>query len=163
MIMTDAPNSTIEKFDFPDNVIRDYRYWTVMMRPKQITLGCLVIACKEQGERLPDLSMEAFAELQHVTGEVESTLETLFDYDKINYCALMMVDKHVHWHVIPRYASEREAVGVVFEDQNWPKPPVFGPGKTLSGAEFAAIRKKIRQEWVIQASAEEATQAVRAL
>lgn len=161
--MTEAPNSTIQKFDFPDNVIRDYRYWTVMMRPKQITLGCLVIICKEHAERLPDLSMEAFAELQHVTGEVEATLGTLFDYDKINYCALMMVDPHVHWHVIPRYEAARDVVGVSFEDDMWPNPPTFGAGKELSGAEFAAIRKKIRTEWVALESAEEATKTVQAL
>ena len=36
---------------------------------------------------------------------------------------LMMVDPHVHFHVIPRYASQRDFLGLSFVDQDWPKPP----------------------------------------
>ena len=35
----------------------------------------------------------------------------------------MMFDPHVHFHVIPRYASQRDFLGLSFVDQDWPKPP----------------------------------------
>jgi hypothetical protein len=39
---------------------------------------------------------------------------------------LMMVDKDVHFHVIPRYAGTREHEGRVFADAGWPAAPALG-------------------------------------
>ena len=36
---------------------------------------------------------------------------------------LMMVDPHVHFHVLPRYAQTRVFDGVQFPDTGWPGPP----------------------------------------
>jgi len=36
---------------------------------------------------------------------------------------LMMVDPDVHFHVLPRYAKERNYEGLRFEDKSWPGPP----------------------------------------
>ena len=43
--------------------------------------------------------------------------------ERINYLMLMMVDPHVHFHVIPRYSGSREWGGLEFADQGWPGPP----------------------------------------
>jgi diadenosine tetraphosphate (Ap4A) HIT family hydrolase len=37
----------------------------------------------------------------------------------------MMVDRHVHFHVIPRYAGERSFDVTTFTDSGWPGPPDF--------------------------------------
>jgi len=36
---------------------------------------------------------------------------------------LMMVDPVVHFHVLPRYSSDREFEGFTFKDFSWPKKP----------------------------------------
>ena len=42
-----------------------------------------------------------------VTRHIEGVLGRTFNYDRINYLMLMMVDPDVHFHVIPRYETQR--------------------------------------------------------
>ncbi len=44
---------------------------------------------------------------------------------------LMMVDPHVHFHVIPRYDGDRAWDGVEFADAGWPGPPDLKSGQAL--------------------------------
>ena len=53
----------------------------------------------------------------------ERKLRDAFQFDKINYLLLMMVDRHLHFHVIPRYAETRSFAGVEWPDPAWPKGP----------------------------------------
>ena len=39
-------NATIEKFGWPDTLVREFEYWLVLLRPAQPTLGSLVLAAK---------------------------------------------------------------------------------------------------------------------
>jgi diadenosine tetraphosphate (Ap4A) HIT family hydrolase len=94
-----------------------------LLRAQQVTLGSLVLVCKEEATSFPDISAAAFAELKHVTSVMEGMLAAAFAFDKVNYLMLRMVDPHVHFHVLPRYASARTFEGMTFEDPAWPKPP----------------------------------------
>ena len=116
-------NATMKKFGAPATLIRDYDHWAVLLRPGQVTLGSLVLICKEPVTAFSRISGAAFAELQSITGDIEGVLSRAFAYDKINYLMLMMVDPDVHFHVIPRYAAERTFSGLVFMDHGWPGPP----------------------------------------
>ena len=140
-------NETIEKFGYPNSLLGDYRHWVVLLRPGQITAGCMVLACKEEAERLPDVSADAYGELPRVTGDLEAALGDSFSPDKINYILLMMVDKYVHWHVIPRYQSPRELGGVSFEDSGWPRYPTLTDAAALSDGEFLELRDLLRANW----------------
>ena len=53
-----------------------------------------------------------------------------FEPQKMNYILLMMVDKYVHWHVIPRYDGPRQMGGVTFEDSGWPRTPALTEATT---------------------------------
>ena len=96
-------NSTIEKFRYKETLIKDYNKWVVLLRPKQITIGSLIIACKEDAESFSAISSDACSEFYLIVKEVEQVLQGFLNFDKINYLALMMEDKHVHFHVFPRY------------------------------------------------------------
>ena len=109
-------NSTIEKFEYKRTLIREYDYWVVLLRPAQITFSSLVIACKEEAESISTISSFANSEFQIVVKDVEQVLKRLFNYDKINYLALMMVDKHVHFHVLPRFSESRLFNGIEYFD-----------------------------------------------
>ena len=116
-------NATMKKFGAPDTLIREYDHWAVLLRPGQVTLGSLALICQEPATAFSMISGAAFAELQAVTGHIEGVLGRAFNYDRINYLMLMMVDPDVHFHVIPRYAEPRTFCGQAFTDHGWPGPP----------------------------------------
>ncbi|WP_300085679.1 HIT family protein [uncultured Nitrosomonas sp.] len=118
-------NGTMQKFGAPDTVICQFQHWSVQLRPAQITLGALILIAHEPVTGFAALSSASFAELQIVTGKLESALKKAFQYDKLNYLMLMMVDPDVHFHVIPRYAQAREFSGKTFYDAGWPGVPDF--------------------------------------
>lgn len=140
-------HETMLKFDYPATLLKEYHHWVVLLRPKQITLGSLVLACKEEATRMSEVSVEAFSELKAVTKDLEQTLQRTFQYDKINYLCLMMVDKHVHFHVLPRYAAPRTACGAEFSDAKWPTPPDVTQTVDLSEAQFATLLDQFRSQW----------------
>jgi len=116
-------NTTIAKFGFPETLICDYEHWCVLLRPAQATLGALVLAHKGEETAFGDIPPAAFAELGRVTADIEASLSAFQPYQRINYLMLMMVDPHVHFHVLPRYDRTQEFGGVDFEDKGWPAVP----------------------------------------
>ncbi len=116
-------NSTMQKFGYPATLVHELDHWCVLLRVQQVTLGSLVLVCKEDAEAFSAISTEAFAELGVATRQIEASLGAFHPYDKINYLMLMMVDPNVHFHVIPRYAASQEFAGVEFTDPGWPAVP----------------------------------------
>lgn len=125
-------NETIKKFGYPATLVRDYDHWVVLLRPAQVTLGSLVVAAKSEAQDFGDLSSEHFTELKTVTTDVSALLANLISHQKLNWMMLMMVDPHVHFHLIPRYEGEREWMGHQFADKAWPGPPALGDAIKLS-------------------------------
>src|SRR5687768_17534540 len=140
-------NETILRFGYPATLIAEYRHWLVLLRPDQPTLGSLVLAARGEFRALSELPPEAFAELREVVGAIETTLRKAVGYAKINYLMLMMVDPHVHWHVIPRYEGEREAAGVTVGDAGWPKAPQLAEAVSLDAAQIEALGGWLRLQW----------------
>jgi diadenosine tetraphosphate (Ap4A) HIT family hydrolase len=113
----------MRKFGYPHSVLRDFEHWTLLLRPKQATLGALVLACKQPVNDFGQVSAAGFAELQRAIQALEQALKKAFDYDKLNYLMLMMVDPDVHFHILPRYAAVKHFAGQNFADPGWPGPP----------------------------------------
>src|SRR5690606_6678980 len=112
-------NETITKFGYPDTLIREYEHWVVLLRPAQVTLGSLIVAAKSNAQEFGDLSADHFSELKTVTTDVSAALKELVSHRKLNWLMLMMVDPHVHFHLIPRYEGKREWEREIFEDKSW--------------------------------------------
>ncbi|MGD8976822.1 MAG: HIT family protein [Gammaproteobacteria bacterium] len=140
-------NATMEKFGYPDTLVRDYPLWSVQLRPKQATFGALVAICKEPARRFGELSVAAFTELRQVTSDMEAALAQGLECAKLNYLMLMMVDPDVHFHVLPRYPGPREFRGVSFTDPGWPGPPDIGFGTDTDPAMNAAIIDLLQTHW----------------
>jgi diadenosine tetraphosphate (Ap4A) HIT family hydrolase len=137
----------MKKFGAPDTLIRDYDHWAVLLRTEQITLGSLVLICKDPASAFSMISGAAFAELQAITGDIEGVLGRLFKFDRINYLMLMMVDPDVHFHVIPRYAAPRTFTGQAFMDPGWPGPPDLAEINATSQEQNALIRAALQSDW----------------
>ncbi|MGD9850317.1 MAG: HIT family protein [Nitrospirales bacterium] len=116
-------NTTLEKFGFPNTLIKQYSRWALLLRPQQVTLGSLVLVCLEEAKAFSAVSTESFVELSLVIREVETNLSVAFSYERINYLMLMMVDPDVHFHIIPRYGSPQAFLTQQFFDHGWPGPP----------------------------------------
>ena len=132
-------NATIEKFGHPATLIAEYDHWVVLLRPAQPTLGALVLAAKSNATAFGDLPAEAHAELKTATAAIEAALSHAVGYAKINYLMLMMVDPHVHFHVLPRYDGERSGAGLTVGDAGWPGQPDLGQAIKLDETQIAAL------------------------
>ena len=140
-------NETIRRFGYPATQVADYVHWIVLLRPEQPTLGSLVLAAKSDAEAFAALPPAAFAELATVIGDIEQALAGAVDYARINYLMLMMVDRHVHFHVLPRYDGTRSAEGVAVPDAGWPKAPALGEAVKLDDARIAALSGWLKACW----------------
>ena len=140
-------NPTAQKFGYPHNLVAETASWLVLVRPSQPTLGSLVLVCKEPAEAFSELSPQAFADLAVATHGVERALSQFVGYARINYLMLMMVDRDVHFHVLPRYEGERGFEGFSFPDHGWPAAPKLTPAIDLEPPVAEALVERLRALW----------------
>lgn len=140
-------HETLQKFGYPTRTIREYAHWVVLLRPQQVTLGSCVICVKDDVKTVGAIGPDAFAEYSHITTALEAALKAAFNYDKINYLSLMMVDPQVHYHVLPRYETPRTFDWVAYVDSNWPKPPSLGAPLDFSNAQLDKLQQTIIENW----------------
>lgn len=141
-------NSTIEKFGYPATLVRELEHWVILLRPAQVTLGSLVLAAKSDAKAYGDLPPAAFAEQGQAIAAIEAALSHFVRYERINYLMLMMVDPHVHFHVIPRYSTERDWDGTRFVDAGWPGPPQLGSAVQLNERQIRALVTSVTGHFV---------------
>ena len=139
-------NPTFFKFNGPATVIANYAHWSVLVRPKQCTLGALVLVANGPATQFSDLPSEAFQEQEQVIRDIEQVLSTQFGYDKINYLMLMMVDPNVHYHVIPRYSGPAHFESWTLEDGGWPGQPDLAGG-SAEEALVSSMTSALRTAW----------------
>jgi len=140
-------NATALSFGFPDTKVGETASWLVLVRQKQPTFGSLVLVCKEEAKAFSDISAAAFADLQAAVTAIEALLRKAVGYEKINYLMLMMVDPHVHFHVIPRYDGARSYDGQAFADAGWPGPPALAEATDLGAHRAAKLAKTLQRDW----------------
>ena len=107
--MSENFNNFNSKFNVDELMVIQTDYWRWSVRPVQCTVGAGILSLKRPAESMSELTEEKSA----------------YGMDKINYIMLMMVDFHIHYHVIPRYSREIEFAGQTFKDMGWPKPPIL--------------------------------------
>jgi len=95
-------------------------------------------------EQFSDISEEEMKEFTYVVKDIEKALKSTFNYDKINYLMLMMKDKHTHFHIIPRYAQEKEFTGLTWKDEGWPLNP-GGVKEAVSQEVLNQVKQEIKK------------------
>ena len=114
-----------EKFRLAELRILDTACWTWSVRTAQPTLGASVLSLRRYAPSFGAVTSEEMADLATAVAAVESSTQRAFRYDKVNYLMLMMVDPHVHFHVLPRYAEARRFADVEWHDRGWPGAPLL--------------------------------------
>jgi diadenosine tetraphosphate (Ap4A) HIT family hydrolase len=140
-------NATMTKFGYPETRIAEYSHWVVQLRPRQVTLGSLVLVSTEPARAFHEIGTKAFAELERATTDIEATLGAVVRYERLNYLMLMMVDPDVHFHVIPRYSGSRSLAGLELADTGWPGPPDLKAGFDADERSRGELVALLRQRW----------------
>ena len=115
----------LENFDYKNFLIKEYKHWILLLRNKQVTLGSMVLIEKDFKKEYGKISTNSHLEFGSIIKNLEITLKNLFGYNKINYLMLMMIDKEVHYHVIPRYSKDVFFEEAKFVDKGWPGLPLL--------------------------------------
>jgi len=113
-------HNTLKNFKYPSLLIQEYKYWALLLRYEQCTLGALVLVYKKKIDKLSSVSPKGFKEMKNIVDDIENIYKKIFRYQKINYLALMMKDKEVHFHILPRYKNTQIFLNKKFYDIDWP-------------------------------------------
>jgi diadenosine tetraphosphate (Ap4A) HIT family hydrolase len=106
-------------------------HWLVVLNRNQNLLGKSMIVLARHEESVTHLTQEEWRELQVLIERTTGSLTSAFSPDHFNYVFLQNVDRHVHLHVVPRYAQSRAAVGERFVDSTWPAHYAVGETSRL--------------------------------
>jgi diadenosine tetraphosphate (Ap4A) HIT family hydrolase len=79
-----------------------------------------MVALLRHEEPVTALSPGEWAELQSEVEWVTERLRRAFSPDHFNYAFLQNSDRHIHLHVIPRYAQPRRFAYTEFSDPDYP-------------------------------------------
>jgi diadenosine tetraphosphate (Ap4A) HIT family hydrolase len=133
------------KFRVDELLIHRNAGWSVSVRPGACTLGACVISANRPHESLGAIDAGEASDLAAAVAWFETRVRAAFAADRFNYLALMMVDPHLHFHALPRYAAPRDFAGVTWRDAGWPKTPDLAPDQA-SGDALARIRDALASE-----------------
>jgi diadenosine tetraphosphate (Ap4A) HIT family hydrolase len=114
------------KFQVEELKIFNTKSWTWSVRSSQATLGSGILSLNRYALHLSDVTPEEMKELGEIVSKLEKAVKSAFNHNIMNYLMLMMVDHHVHYHVIPRYDGIRQFYGLDWVDNGWPALPVMG-------------------------------------
>lgn len=137
-------HDTLTAFGYPHSLVVDLDRWVVLLRPRQPTLGSLVLVAADPAMSVADLEHETQRDLGAAMEKVDRVLRAAMACDKVNYLMLMMVDPHVHFHVIPRYATPAAFDGGHYPDTAWPQPPALSAALDLPGPTVDRLRERLK-------------------
>jgi diadenosine tetraphosphate (Ap4A) HIT family hydrolase len=101
-------------------IVRESARWRIAVNRNQNLLGKLFIALRRHEESVADLTPAEWTELRDELRWAIGRLTAAFRPDHFNCAFLQNQDRHVHLHVIPRYASLRTCADTEFTDPDWP-------------------------------------------
>lgn len=138
-------NETLKKFGYPNSLVKEYKHWLLLLRPEQVTLGAMILICKEDVKQLHAISASAMQEMSLISKDLEINIQTELNANKINYLMLMMVDPEVHFHVIPRYKQAVKFDNIEFTDISWPDAINLGNhSNVISEEQKSKLRNHLR-------------------
>ncbi|HWQ14908.1 MAG TPA: hypothetical protein VNL77_19065 [Roseiflexaceae bacterium] len=94
--------------------------WRLILNHNQNLLGKCFLALARHEERVARLTAIEWADLHRQLIVATQVLQYAFQPDHYNYAFLQNQDRHVHMHIIPRYAQPRTFASFVFGDPDYP-------------------------------------------
>lgn len=120
--------------------------WLVALNVNQNLLGKIIIVLARHEESVTALTPAEWVELQGMIIKTSDRLRAAFAPDHFNYAFLQNQDRHVHLHVIPRYAEPRHFAGVKFDDPDYPDHyAVPAPNRRLDPQQMTELAKRLTE------------------
>jgi diadenosine tetraphosphate (Ap4A) HIT family hydrolase len=127
-------------------VLAEGTHWRLVLNRNQNLLGKCFLTVRRHVEAVADLTPEEWLDLQPELQRATRALTTTFRPDHFNYAFLQNQDRHVHLHIIPRYAAPRSLGATVFVDPDYPDHyAVPGQVRDLDQDLFAALATRLSQ------------------
>ena len=120
-------------------VVHATKSWRTAINRNQNLLGKLIVVLDRHEEVITALTQDEWAELHREVRWATERLRQAFAPDHFNYVFLQNQDRHVHLHVIPRYAGPRRFAGLDFSDPDWPGHYQPGVANVVAGDALDAI------------------------
>ena len=137
-------NSTLKKFNYPNSLIKEYNNWYLLLRPEQVTFGSMILIEKSSKKNLSKIPAKSFLELKKITNKIERLFLKRLKFNKMNYLILMMVDPHVHLHIIPRHKKNIVFNKKSFKDFGYPKPPNLLKKNNINSKLLGKLKEKLQ-------------------
>ncbi|WP_102127308.1 HIT family protein [Deinococcus planocerae] len=129
-------------------IIAEGEHWRVVLNRNQNLLGKLMLVLRRHEERVSELRPDEWAELHLDMRRTERALTTLLQPDHFNFLFLRNQDRHVHLHVVPRYAAVRLFQSLAFEDPDYPAHyAVPSPVRYLADERQEALAAALREAY----------------
>ena len=126
-------------------IVMESDCWKLVVNVNQNLLGKCFLTLNRHEESVSDLSETEWLDLHRQLKRTTKALAEAFAPDHFNYAFLQNQDKHVHFHVIPRFATPRKFAGCLFEDPDFPGHyRVPSPGNMVSGDVLTEVADGIR-------------------
>ena len=135
------------KFRVEELNVLENRSWSWSVRPGQPTLSAGILSLNRHAGKFSEVTAEEMQDLAEMVGTLEGAIMASFDHAIMNYLMLMMVDHHVHYHVIPRYGTTRTFAGCDWVDNGWPALPLIADSQHADDPGLLhLIQEKLKSE-----------------
>ncbi|MDQ3548041.1 MAG: HIT family protein [Chloroflexota bacterium] len=101
-------------------IVGESRHWRLLLNRNQCLLGKCMLVLRRHEEQVAGITADEWAELHEQIRRATAMLVAAFDPEHFNYAFLQNQDRHVHLHIIPRYAAPRKFSGSTFSDLDYP-------------------------------------------
>jgi len=126
-------------------IVDESEHWRLVLNRNQNLLGKCFLVARRHREDVPELASGEWIDLRQQLARATEMLRLAFQPDHMNYAFLGNQDRHVHMHLIPRYAGSRRFGGEMFTDPDFPDHyAVPGPIRLLDPDLFAALAEQLR-------------------
>lgn len=127
-------------------VLAEAPRWRMILNRNQNLLGKCFMVTRRHVEAVDRLTPEEWEDLRGQLGEASAALRQTTQPDHFNYAFLQNQDRHVHLHVIPRYAADRQMIGLTFTDPDYPDHyAVPGPDRRLNETQAEQLAQILRK------------------
>lgn len=123
-----------------EEVVHASEKWRVLLVDDADYPGFCRVIWNSHVAEMTDLAETDRTELMRVVWLVESCVRTVMQPDKVNLASLGNMVPHIHWHIIPRYANDRN-----FPDSIWSaaRRDTDGSDKVQRIGKVPALRKTL--------------------
>lgn len=125
-------------------LLGESRSWRWVLNRNQDLLGKSMLVSRRHIDRVDDVDENAWEGLHRFLRRVARRTREVLRPARLNLAFLGNEDRHVHLHLIPRYAEPVELAGIAFDDPGFPGHYVVGHDRRVDDEVRAAIVARLR-------------------